>query len=100
MVQESESVVRVIEKADPTAPHDVLLALGATTDQTTPNKLLMTGHSTIMSPLIMTKLDSTACGTTLVLSRPNSSCQSMSFNPPGARKLLLTPWGWARLAAI
>jgi len=59
-------VVRVIKKVDPTAPHDVLLTLDATTGQNALSQVDIFGKRAGVTGLIMTKLDGTARGGILV----------------------------------
>ena len=66
LMQELEKVVRVIKKVDPTAPHDVLLTLDATTGQNALSQVDIFGKRAGVTGLIMTKLDGTARGGILV----------------------------------
>jgi len=66
LMQELEKVVRVIKKVDPTAPHDVLLTLDATTGQNALSQVEIFGKRAGVTGLIMTKLDGTARGGILV----------------------------------
>ena len=63
---ELEKVVRVIKKIDPTAPHDVLLVLDATTGQNALNQVEVFRDKVGVTGLVMTKLDGTARGGILV----------------------------------
>ena len=66
LMQELEKVVRVIRKVDPTAPHDVVLTLDATTGQNALNQVDVFQSRAGVTGLIMTKLDGTARGGILV----------------------------------
>ena len=66
LMAELEKVVRVIKKQDPTAPHDVVLTLDATTGQNAVNQVEIFGKVAGVTGLVMTKLDGTARGGILV----------------------------------
>ena len=66
LMAELEKVIRVIRKIDPTAPHDVLLTLDATTGQNALNQVDVFGKTAGVTGLVMTKLDGTAKGGILV----------------------------------
>lgn len=66
LMAELEKVVRVIKKQDPTAPHDVILTLDATTGQNAVNQVEIFGKVAGVTGLVMTKLDGTARGGILV----------------------------------
>jgi fused signal recognition particle receptor len=66
LMEELEKVVRVIKKIDPTAPHDVLLVLDATTGQNALSQVDVFSKMAGVTGLIMTKLDGTARGGILV----------------------------------
>lgn len=66
LMEELAKIVRVIKKKDPTAPHNTLLVLDATTGQNTLNQVEVFQKLADVSGLIMTKLDSTAKGGVLV----------------------------------
>ncbi len=66
LMAELEKVVRVIKKKDPTAPHDVVLTLDATTGQNAVNQVEIFGKVAGVTGLVMTKLDGTARGGILV----------------------------------
>jgi fused signal recognition particle receptor len=66
LMQELEKVVRVMRKRDPTAPHDVLLVLDATTGQNALNQVAVFKERAGVTGLVMTKLDGTAKGGILV----------------------------------
>ncbi|MCK9912737.1 signal recognition particle-docking protein FtsY, partial [Microbacteriaceae bacterium K1510] len=59
-------VVRVLRKIDPTAPHDVLLVLDATTGQNALSQVEVFRERAGVTGLVMTKLDGTARGGILV----------------------------------
>lgn len=66
LMAELEKVVRVVKKQDPTAPHDVVLTLDATTGQNAVNQVEIFGKVAGVTGLVMTKLDGTARGGILV----------------------------------
>jgi len=66
LMAELEKIVRVIQKFDPTGPHDVLLTLDATTGQNALNQVEIFQKIAGVTGLIMTKLDGTARGGILV----------------------------------
>ncbi len=66
LMAELEKVVRVLRKQDPTAPHDVVLTLDATTGQNALNQVEIFGRVAGVTGLVMTKLDGTARGGILV----------------------------------
>jgi fused signal recognition particle receptor len=66
LMAELEKVVRVLRKIDPTAPHDVLLVLDATTGQNAVSQVEAFGRTAGVTGLVMTKLDGTARGGILV----------------------------------
>ncbi|HKZ95403.1 MAG TPA: signal recognition particle-docking protein FtsY [Hyphomicrobiaceae bacterium] len=66
LMEEVEKMVRVLRKQDPSAPHDVLLVLDATTGQNALNQVEVFRERAGVTGLIMTKLDGTARGGILV----------------------------------
>ncbi len=66
LMAELEKIVRVIQKFDPTGPHDVLLTLDATTGQNALSQVEIFQKIAGVTGLIMTKLDGTARGGILV----------------------------------
>ena len=66
LMAELEKVIRVIKKKDPSAPHDVVLTLDATTGQNALNQVEIFGKVAGVTGLVMTKLDGTARGGILV----------------------------------
>lgn len=66
LMEELAKIVRVIRKKDPTAPHNTLLVLDATTGQNALNQVETFQKLADVSGLIMTKLDGTARGGVLV----------------------------------
>ena len=62
LMEELEKVVRVLRKLDPTAPHDVLLVLDATTGQNALAQVEVFRERAGVTGLVMTKLDGTARG--------------------------------------
>ena len=66
LMEELAKIVRVIRKQDPTAPHNTLLVLDATTGQNALNQVKVFQDLADVSGLIMTKLDGTAKGGVLV----------------------------------
>jgi multidrug transporter EmrE-like cation transporter len=71
LMEELAKIVRVIRKVDPTAPHNTLLVLDATTGQNALTQVEIFRKIADVSGLVMTKLDGTAKGGVLVaLGRP------------------------------
>jgi len=66
LMEELAKIVRVIRKRDPTAPHNTLLVLDATTGQNALNQVEILRRLADVSGLVMTKLDGTAKGGVLV----------------------------------
>jgi fused signal recognition particle receptor len=66
LMQELAKIVRVIRKKDPTAPHNTLLELEATTAQNAVSQVETFRKLADVSGLVMTKLDGTAKGGVLV----------------------------------
>lgn len=66
LMEELSKVVRVLQKLDPTAPHDVLLVLDATTGQNALSQVEVFRDRAGVTGLVMTKLDGTARGGILV----------------------------------
>ena len=66
LMEELEKVVRVLRKLDPTAPHQVLLVLDATTGQNAMSQVEVFQQVAGVTGLVMTKLDGTARGGILV----------------------------------
>jgi fused signal recognition particle receptor len=66
LMEELQKVIRVIKKIDPSAPHDVLLVLDATTGQNALSQVDVFAKTAGITGLIMTKLDGTARGGILV----------------------------------
>ena len=66
LMEELAKIVRVIRKVDPTAPHNTLLVLDATTGQNAVTQVDIFRKIADVSGLVMTKLDGTAKGGVLV----------------------------------
>lgn len=66
LMAELEKVIRVMRKQDPTAPHDCLLVLDATTGQNALSQVEVFRDKAGVTGLVMTKLDGTARGGILV----------------------------------
>jgi fused signal recognition particle receptor len=66
LMEELAKIVRVIRKKDPSAPHNTLLVLDATTGQNALNQVDVFRQMADVSGLIMTKLDGTARGGVLI----------------------------------
>ena len=66
LMDELEKVIRVMRKVDPTAPHDVVLVLDATTGQNALSQVEVFRDRSGVTGLVMTKLDGTARGGILV----------------------------------
>ncbi|MGH1577452.1 signal recognition particle-docking protein FtsY [Planktotalea sp.] len=66
LMEELSKIVRVIQKKDPSAPHNTLLVLDATTGQNALSQVETFQKLADVSGLVMTKLDGTAKGGVLV----------------------------------
>ncbi|HXF53587.1 MAG TPA: signal recognition particle-docking protein FtsY [Hyphomicrobiaceae bacterium] len=66
LMGELEKMVRVLKRVDPSAPHDVLLVLDATTGQNALAQVDVFSKTAGVTGLVMTKLDGTARGGILV----------------------------------
>ena len=66
LMAELAKIVRVMQKADPTAPHATLLVLDATTGQNALSQVEAFKNMVPLTGLVMTKLDGTAKGGILV----------------------------------
>jgi fused signal recognition particle receptor len=66
LMEELAKIVRVIRKKDPTAPHNTILVLDATTGQNALGQVDIFRKIADVSGLVMTKLDGTAKGGVLV----------------------------------
>lgn len=66
LMEELAKIVRVIRKKDPTAPHNTILVLDATTGQNAVSQVEIFRKIADVSGLVMTKLDGTAKGGVLV----------------------------------
>lgn len=66
LMEELAKIVRVIRKVDPSAPHNTLLVLDATTGQNALTQVEIFRKIADVSGLVMTKLDGTARGGVLV----------------------------------
>ncbi len=62
LMNELEKVVRVMKKADPTAPHECMIVLDAGTGQNAINQVQIFSEVTPLSGISITKLDGTAKG--------------------------------------
>lgn len=65
LMEEIKKVRRVIQKADPTAPHEVLLVLDSNTGQNVLTQVKAFDDAVQVSGLVLTKLDGTAKGGTV-----------------------------------
>jgi fused signal recognition particle receptor len=66
LMGELEKIIRVLKKADPSAPHAVLLVLDATVGQNAHSQVQIFRDMVGVTGLVMTKLDGTAKGGVLV----------------------------------
>jgi fused signal recognition particle receptor len=66
LMEELEKICRVLKKLDPSAPHDVILVLDATTGQNAISQVDVFRERAGVTGLVMTKLDGTARGGILV----------------------------------
>ena len=66
LMAELQKIIRVIRKLDPSAPHDVLLVLDATTGQNAHSQVEVFRQMTEVTGLVVTKLDGSARGGVIV----------------------------------
>jgi fused signal recognition particle receptor len=66
LMQELEKIIRVIKKQDPSAPHNCLIVLDATSGQNVNSQVEVFLQFASLTGIIMTKLDGTARGGVLV----------------------------------
>ena len=66
LMEELKKIVRIIQKNDPTAPHQKILVLDSTIGQNTYSQLEAFNSSIGITGVIMTKLDSSAKGGSLI----------------------------------
>ncbi|MEM1151951.1 MAG: signal recognition particle-docking protein FtsY [Pseudomonadota bacterium] len=66
LMAELAKIIRVTQKLDPDAPHDVILVLDATVGQNALSQVEAFRHTAGVTGLVMTKLDGTAKGGVLV----------------------------------
>ena len=66
LMAELQKIIRVLRKLDPTAPHDCLLVLDATTGQNAHQQVDIFRQMTAVTGLVVTKLDGTARGGVVV----------------------------------
>ncbi|HXR87069.1 MAG TPA: signal recognition particle-docking protein FtsY, partial [Stellaceae bacterium] len=66
LMGELDKIIRVLKKADPGAPHAVLLVLDATVGQNAHSQVQIFRDMVGVTGLVMTKLDGTAKGGVLV----------------------------------
>ena len=66
LMQELEKIIRVIKKQDPTAPHNCIIVLDATSGQNVNSQVEIFSKAAGLTGIIMTKLDGTARGGVLV----------------------------------
>lgn len=64
-MEELKKIKRIIQKLDPTAPHEVLLVLDATIGQNSINQVKQFNETVGVTGICMTKLDGTAKGGTI-----------------------------------
>ena len=62
LMEEIKKVKRVIQKADPTGPHEILLVLDANTGQNALSQVQIFDDALKLTGLVVTKLDGTAKG--------------------------------------
>ena len=62
LMEELEKVIRVLRKIDPTAPHDCILVLDATTGQNALSQAQQFNEAVELTGITITKLDGTAKG--------------------------------------
>jgi fused signal recognition particle receptor len=65
-MDELKKMIRVVQKIDPTAPHEILLVLDGTTGQNAHQQIAIFKKEAAVTGLILTKLDGTAKGGVVV----------------------------------
>ena len=65
-MKELEKIIRVIKKQDPTAPHNCIIVLDATSGQNVNSQVEIFLKTAGLTGIVMTKLDGTARGGVLV----------------------------------
>ena len=93
LMDELEKMIRALRKIDPTAPHQVLLVLDATTGQNALNQVEVFKDKAGVTGLVMTKLDGTARGAFWSQFRPSSRsrCMPLALGRPSMTLPPLTP---------
>ena len=66
LMEELEKIIRVIKKQDPTAPHNCIIVLDATSGQNVNSQVEIFSKTAGLTGIVMTKLDGTARGGVLV----------------------------------
>ena len=66
LMKELEKIIRVIKKQDPTAPHNCIIVLDATSGQNVNSQVEIFSKTAGLTGIVMTKLDGTARGGVLV----------------------------------
>ena len=66
LMEELEKIIRVIKKQDPTAPHNCIIVLDATSGQNVNSQVEIFSKTAGLTGVVMTKLDGTARGGVLV----------------------------------
>jgi fused signal recognition particle receptor len=66
LMEELEKIIRVIKKQDPTAPHNCIIVLDATSGQNVNSQVEIFLKTAGLTGIVMTKLDGTARGGVLV----------------------------------
>jgi fused signal recognition particle receptor len=66
LMDELKKMIRVVQKIDPTAPHEILLVLDGTTGQNAHQQIAIFKKEAAVTGLILTKLDGTAKGGVVV----------------------------------
>lgn len=75
LMDELNKIYRVIQREIPDAPHEVLMVLDATTGQNALNQAKLFGEKSGVTGLVLTKLDGTAKGGSLLRSVRSWTCQ-------------------------
>lgn len=74
LMDELNKIYRVIQREIPDAPHEVLMVLDATTGQNALNQAKLFGEKSGVTGLVLTKLDGTAKGGSLLRSVRSWTC--------------------------
>ncbi len=93
LMDELQKIVRVIKKADPSAPHSVLLVLDATVGQNALSQVEIFRKAVGVTGLAMTKLDGTARGGIFVAIAGQVRCSGTFYRRRRGRRRSVAVFG-------